>query len=106
MGISSCLMGSRVRYDGGHKAHSYIMQTLGKIFDLREFCPELDIGMTVPRTPLKLIRTPADLIRCVSVADDGADYTDSLRQCADDQRSWHDNLCGYILKQGSPSCGM
>ena len=49
IGISSCLLGERVRYDGGHKGHSYITRTLGEYFDLKPFCPELAIGLGLPR---------------------------------------------------------
>ncbi len=106
VGISSCLLGNRVRYDGGHRAHSYIIETLGEYFEFREFCPEIEIGMGVPRKPLRLSRIDSDEIRCWSVEDATKDFTDELQQCADDQQRWHEKLCGYILKKDSPSCGM
>ena len=106
VGISSCLMGARVRYDGGHKANSYIMETLAEYFDFHQFCPEIDVGMSVPRTPIRLTRKARDEIRCVAVDADGTDFTEQLLRCGDEQRAWHGKLCGYILKQDSPSCGM
>lgn len=106
IGISSCLLGQRVRYDGGHKAHSYITQTLGEYFEFRPFCPELEIGLGVPRKPIRLSRAGSDEIRCISVDDAGHDFTSALRDCADEQRNWQQQLCGYILKKDSPSCGM
>ena len=51
VGISSCLLGERVRYDGGHKKHSYIMHILGAYFEFKAFCPELSIGLGVPGRP-------------------------------------------------------
>ena len=106
VGVSSCLLGDRVRYDGGHKANSTITETLGKVFEFRGFCPEIEIGLGVPRKPIFLIRKDPDEIRCVSVDDAGNDYTDKLRLCAEKQKHWHAGLCGYIVKKDSPSCGM
>lgn len=106
LGISSCLLGQRVRYDGGHKGNSYITQTLGEYFEFRPFCPELEIGLGVPRKPIRLSRAGSNEIRCISVEDAGHDFTPALRACADQQRSWQQQLCGYILKKDSPSCGM
>ncbi len=56
VGISSCLVGERVRFDGGHKQNRYIMDTLGKYFDFRTFCPEMAIGLGVPRQTIRLIK--------------------------------------------------
>ena len=109
VGVSSCLLGEAVRYDGGHKANSHIMGTLAEYFEFRSFCPEIDIGLGVPRTPIRLTREASHDIRCIATdaaATDYTDYTDALRACADGQRNWHQNLCGYIFKQDSPSCGM
>ena len=106
VGVSSCLLGEAVRYDGGHKANSHIMGTLAEYFEFRSFCPEIDIGLGVPRTPIRLTRKQSHDIRCIAIDDAATDYTGALGNCADGQRSWHQNLCGYIFKQGSPSCGM
>ena len=56
IGISSCLLGERVRYDGGHKGHSYITGTLGNYFEFQPFCPEVAIGLGIPRKPIRLWR--------------------------------------------------
>ncbi len=106
IGISSCLLGDRVRYDGGHKGHSYITGTLGEYFEFRSFCPELAIGLGVPRKPIRLVRTVSKDIRCVEIENQEKDYTEQLSQCADAQAEWVKSLCGYILKKDSPSCGM
>ena len=106
VGVSSCLLGEAVRYDGGHKANSHIMGTLAEYFEFRSFCPEIDIGMGVPRTPIRLARQAPHVIRCIATDAAATDYTDALRACAEGQRGWHENLCGYIFKKGSPSCGM
>ena len=57
IGISSCQLGERVRYDGGHKGHSYITRTLGEYFDFKPFCSELAIGLGIPRKPIRLSRS-------------------------------------------------
>jgi uncharacterized protein YbgA (DUF1722 family)/uncharacterized protein YbbK (DUF523 family) len=105
IGISSCLLGDEVRYDGGHKRHSYIEQTLGEYFQFRRFCPEMAIGMGVPRDPIRLVRRD-DGIRAVGIKNPALDVTDRLAQCADAQRDWQAQICGYIFKKDSPSCGM
>lgn len=106
VGISSCLLGENVRFDGGHKQHSYVQQTLGEYFEFYPFCPEVAIGMGIPRKPIRLVRGKGGATRCVSTVDASRDYTDALATVADQQRHWHRDLCGYILKRSSPSCGM
>jgi uncharacterized protein YbgA (DUF1722 family)/uncharacterized protein YbbK (DUF523 family) len=105
VGISSCLLGNQVRYDGGHKYHSYIEHTLGNYFNFRAFCPEMEAGMGVPR-PAVHLRETVDGIRCVGVKDHDWDVTEDLRRASQQQTNWLDDLCGYILKKDSPSCGM
>ncbi len=107
IGISSCLLGENVRFDGGHKQHSYVQQTLGEYFEFKPFCPEVAIGLGIPRKPIRLVRQPdSEEIRCVSTVDASQDYTDQLSDIARQQEHWQGDLCGYILKRGSPSCGM
>lgn len=106
VGISSCLLGEKVRYDGGHKHDSYISKTLGQYFDFQTFCPELDIGLGVPRKPIRLTRNDSQSIRCLAVDNPELDFTDALEESANQKKQWHSELCGYILKKGSPSCGM
>ena len=106
VGISSCLLGEKVRYDGGHKNNSYVGKTLGQYFDLQAFCPELDIGLGIPRKPIRLSRKGSDVIRCIPVDNPEPDFTDALAKSANEKKQWHSNLCGYIVKKDSPSCGM
>ena len=106
VGISSCLLGEKVRYDGGHKNNSYVGKTLGQYFDLQSFCPELDIGLGIPRKPIRLSRKGSDVIRCIPVDSPEPDFTDALAESANEKKQWHSTLCGYILKKDSPSCGM
>ena len=105
VGISSCLLGEKVRFDGQHKLDSFVEKTLGRYFEFRPFCPEMSIGLGVPRRPIRLVARE-DGVHCVSTVDSAVDHTDALRTCADEQSHWHQDLCGYILKNASPSCGM
>ncbi len=106
IGISSCLLGEKVRFDGGHKWNTYISKTLGQYFEFQTFCPELDIGLGIPRKPIRLSRKGSTQIRCVPVDKPQSDFTEVLLLSAERQSSWHRDLCGYILKKDSPSCGM
>lgn len=105
IGISSCLLGFEVRYDGSHKRHSYIEQSLGQYFQFRPFCPELESGMGVPRPTIQLRETELG-IRAVGVKDHDFDVTERLQAVSRQQDDWLGGLCGYILKKDSPSCGM
>lgn len=105
VGISSCLLGENVRYDGGHKRDAYIIGTLGKYFEFFPFCPEMAIGLGVPRPAIQLLNIQNE-IRCVGVKDPTFDVTDRLRAAATQQTELHATLCGYIFKKDSPSCGI
>lgn len=105
VGISSCLLGHQVRYDGAHKYDSYIEQTLGQYFEFRPFCPEVESGMGVPRPAIQLQETPRG-IRTICVKDHNQDVTERLQGVSTQQHDWLANLSGYILKKDSPSCGM
>lgn len=105
IGISSCLLGQEVRFDGGHKRDSYIVGTLGEYFDFHPWCPEVAIGLGVPRPSIHLVNINNE-IRCVGTKNSELDVTDSLRDYASEQQSQFESLCGYILKKDSPSCGM
>jgi uncharacterized protein YbgA (DUF1722 family)/uncharacterized protein YbbK (DUF523 family) len=105
VGISSCLLGQPVRYDGGHKLDSYIVGTLSEFFEFRPFCPEVGIGMGTPRPTIQLVKIDNE-IRCLSAKNHEIDVTKQLRDYASGLRNAHSELCGYILKKDSPSCGM
>lgn len=105
LGISSCLLGQEVRYDGGHKRNTYITKSLGEFFDFIPFCPETAVGMPVPRPPIQL-REINQQVRAVGVDDPGIDKTDALVAYGNDIGQRYTQLCGYIFKKNSPSCGM
>lgn len=105
IGISSCLLGQRVRYDGNHKLDTYILETLGRHFEFVPVCPEVAIGLGVPRPPIRLVGDPGDP-RAVGVKDPSLDVTEKLAAYGREQAKRLGTLCGYILKSKSPSCGM
>ena len=105
IGISSCLLGELVRYDGSHKRDAYINGTLIHYFDFRPCCPEVAIGLGIPRPTIHLVKLNNE-VRCVGVKDPEFDVTDRLKDYAESQKEFHADLCGYILKKDSPSCGM
>ncbi len=107
VGISSCLLGEEVRFDKGHKRDSYIMGTLSETFDFVPVCPEMGIGMGTPREPIRLVGEPGRP-NAVGVHTKDLDVTDALEEYASQTaRSLQaEGISGYILKRGSPSCGM
>lgn len=107
IGISSCLMGEKVRFDGGHKNSPYITQTLADYFEFQPFCPEVAIGLGIPRETIRLVKDDADGdARAVGVKNPDKDVTQALADCAREQFHWIEKLAGYIFKKDSPSCGM
>ncbi|MGI1668992.1 MAG: DUF523 and DUF1722 domain-containing protein [Neptuniibacter sp.] len=105
VGISSCLLGNQVRYDGGHKRSKYCLNVLSECFDLTPFCPEVAIGLSTPREPIRLVGR-ADSPRVVGVKNPDLDVTDQLIAYANTVSETQKSLSGYILMKGSPSCGM
>ena len=105
VGISSCLLGESVRYDGGHKRNAYLVDELGKFFEYVPYCPEVAIGLGTPRPPIRL-SGDASSPRAVGIKDPRIDVTDELAGYADSVVAKAPRLCGYVFKRGSPSCGM
>ncbi len=105
IGISSCLTGEKVRFDAGHKQDAYILGTLAHWFELVPVCPEVGIGMGVPRKPIRLVGDP-DAPRAIGTSDPGVDVTEALRDFGRGVARRLPDLSGYIFKSRSPSCGM
>ncbi|MBI3575179.1 MAG: DUF1722 domain-containing protein [Gammaproteobacteria bacterium] len=105
LGISSCLLGQKVRYDGNHRRDGYITLTLGKYFEFVPVCPEVAIGLGVPRPPIRLVSSPA-APRAVGSADPTLDVTRKLTAYGQRTARTLDDISGYILKSRSPSCGI
>jgi uncharacterized protein YbgA (DUF1722 family)/uncharacterized protein YbbK (DUF523 family) len=106
LGVSSCLLGEKVRYDGGHKLDRYITETLGPHFDFVSVCPEVEIGLPVPREAMHLSGDP-DEPRLVGIRT-GIDHTDRMKEWAEQRMRALENegLSGFIFKSRSPSSGM
>jgi uncharacterized protein YbgA (DUF1722 family)/uncharacterized protein YbbK (DUF523 family) len=106
LGVSSCLLGEAVRYDGGHKRDEFVRDVLGRFVSFVPVCPELESGLGVPRPAMRLVREGGD-VRLVEIAS-GIDRTRTVaRWSAARLRGLRAlELCGYVLKKDSPSCGM
>ena len=105
VGISSCLLGQQVRFDGGHKKDGWITGPLGAFFDFLPVCPEVGIGLGVPRPTIHLVGDPARP-RALGSKDASLDVTARLEAFGIAQLPRLEGLSGYILKSKSPSCGM
>ncbi len=105
VGISSCLLGQEVRFNGGHKRSRYITDTLSAVFSFLPICPEIGIGLGVPRKPIRLLSV-AGQVRAVNSDDEAVDVTEPLKDYADKKSQQHADISGYIFKKGSPSCGV
>jgi uncharacterized protein YbgA (DUF1722 family)/uncharacterized protein YbbK (DUF523 family) len=105
VGVSACLVGQNVRYDGGHKKDRYILETLGRYFALLPICPELAIGLGVPRPTIRLVGDPRSP-RLLGVSDASLDVTRKMQHYGFEQARELTSISGYILKKDSPSCGM
>ena len=104
MGIGSCLAGNAVRYNGETKRPNQHVKAISESFEMRAFCPEMGVGMGVPRPPIHLVGSE-DEVRALDVATHTDDYTDQLAGYAGKVLELAPELCGYILVKGSPSCG-
>ncbi|WP_019528800.1 DUF523 domain-containing protein [Dasania marina] len=104
IGIISCLMGEAVRYDGSDKKQPQLLADISGHFQLQAYCPEMAIGLGVPREPIHLVERDGH-IRCVGTATASLDVTEALQQLAQQHAQQHQQLSGYIFKRGSPSCG-
>lgn len=106
VGISACLMGDQVRYNGGHKRSRYCLEVLGERFAFEPFCPELAAGLGVPREPIRLMGKLGERPRVVGTEDTSRDVTDALDRVGERFIAGHRHLRGFILMKGSPSCGL
>ena len=105
VGISACLLGSPVRFNGGHKESRLCSETLAKHFEFVPICPEVAIGLGTPREPIRLVGDPVSP-RAVGSVRSELDVTDALRTYGEDVAEALHDISGYVLMQKSPSCGM
>ncbi len=104
IGVSACLLGEQVRYDGGHKRNQALLDCLSEGYELVPICPEVAVGMGVPRPPVHLITQGAE-IRAVGVADERLDVTLPLTAYGQQVAVAGLGLSGFVFKSRSPSCG-
>ena len=106
LGISSCLLGEKVRYDGGHKLDPFLKDTLGVYVEYVPVCPEEECGLGTPREPMKLVGDPSSP-RLVT-RNTGIDVTERILEWAGKRTGELENedLSGFIFKSRSPSCGV
>lgn len=106
LGVSACLLGDEVRYDGGHKRNPFLTDVLGPFVEWVKVCPEVESGMGTPRESVRLVDRDGRL-RMVTVKT-GVDHTDAMTTYAEARvrQLAAEDLCGYVLKKDSPSCGM
>lgn len=105
IGVSSCLLGERVRYDGEHKRDAFIVDRLGAVFEFVPVCPEVAVGMGVPRPPIRLVGDPRNP-KALGSDDPSLDMTAALTAFGRRMALELEDIDAYIFKSRSPSCGM
>ncbi|GAA3534249.1 DUF523 and DUF1722 domain-containing protein [Zobellella aerophila] len=103
IGISGCLLGQGVRFDGGHKRSDFCTGELARLVDFVPVCPEMAIGLGSPRPSIRLVQRDADIL---AITSRGRDVSEPLRDYGRQQAGQLGHLSGYILCAKSPSCGM
>jgi uncharacterized protein YbbK (DUF523 family)/uncharacterized protein YbgA (DUF1722 family) len=106
LGVSACLLGRPVRFDGGHRRDTFVCERLAAHVELVPVCPEVELGLSVPRETLRLTGPPTGA-RLIGLRS-GRDYTDEMKAYADARLAELAALPldGYVLKKDSPSCGL
>jgi uncharacterized protein YbbK (DUF523 family) len=99
IGVSACLLGEKVRWDGGHKRDDFVAAVLADEFELVPVCPEVELGLGVPRDPIQIVGTRLENVRT------GEDLSRKMEDFARERVRSLEGLSGYVLKSRSPSCG-
>ena len=107
VGISACLLGERVRYDGGHKRHEWLVDVIGRDVHWVPVYPEVEAGFGTPREPMDLVCTPDGAVALIT-KHTHRDVTSTLKNFAVRrvEELATEDLSGYVLKADSPSCGL
>jgi uncharacterized protein YbgA (DUF1722 family)/uncharacterized protein YbbK (DUF523 family) len=106
VGISACLLGETVRFDGGHKRLTFAVEELSQWVEFEPVCPEVAIGLPVPRPALRLVNDGLGNAQLRFSDNREGDLTEAMRRFSHKRISRLENLCGYIVCANSPSCGM
>lgn len=106
LGISSCLLGQRVRYDGGHKLSLFCQQQMAPFVDFASFCPEQALGLGTPRQAIRLMKMPDGMVQLVNNRDASLNYTDAMQALTEQRLPGMAAFAGYVVCAKSPSCGM
>lgn len=106
IGISSCLLGDKVRFDGGHKRFHFAVDELSNYFEYRQICPEMSIGLSTPRPALRLVKSKQNGVRLKYSNGQEGDLTENMERFSAEYLSKVSNLSGYIVCKNSPSCGL
>jgi uncharacterized protein YbgA (DUF1722 family)/uncharacterized protein YbbK (DUF523 family) len=106
LGISRCLLGDEVRFDGGHKKDSFLTDVFGRYVEWVPVCPEVEAGLGTPREAMRLVGDPQNP-RLVTIKS-GTDHTRALETLTTNRiaQLMELDLSGYVFKKGSPSCGI
>ncbi|WP_261875580.1 YbgA family protein [Vibrio rarus] len=107
VGISACVLGQKVRFDSGHKSNKFVTESLTPLFEFIAVCPEVGIGMSVPRPAIRLVSNE-ERLALVETKDSSKEYTDEMMAYSQQkvQQLKQQDLCGYIVCANSPTCGM
>jgi uncharacterized protein YbgA (DUF1722 family)/uncharacterized protein YbbK (DUF523 family) len=106
LGISACLLGEPVRFDGGHKRDQFLVETLGRLVEWVQVCPEVECGLEAPRESMRLVQADGR-IRLVTNKT-ATDHTTRMHSYARRRASElaDTDLCGFVFKKDSPTCGI
>ena len=106
IGISACLLGQQVRFDGGHKRDAFLTDTFGRFVEWVPVCPEIECGLGTPREAMRLVRAePAPRLVTTKTAQDLTGHMERFSRVRAKSLA-AEELSGYILKKDSPSCGL
>ena len=105
VGVSQCLLGDAVRYDGQSKANTIVLEKLSSIFTLIPVCPEVEAGLSIPRPAVQLTGS-LDNPKLIGRDDPSIDVTDIMQQYCNSKPAELKQLAGFIFKSRSPSCGL
>ena len=105
IGVSRCLLGDAVRYDGDSKPHTIVIEQLGELFELVPVCPEVEAGLGVPRPPVQLTGS-IEQPRTTGRDDPECDVTELMQAYCSTRPAELKELSGFVFKSRSPSCGL